>query len=61
MMIDMNGNIAKPVNGSYGAIDGVEITEDVIARLVQNTEDGFPGATFTPTGPPSGAADTSPV
>lgn len=42
----MNKEIPKPVDGSYGEIDGVEITEDVIARLVKNAEEGFPGAMF---------------
>ncbi|MDN6478388.1 hypothetical protein [Corynebacterium variabile] len=36
----MNKEIPKPVDGSYGEIDGVEITEDVIARLVKNAEEG---------------------
>ncbi|SJM68314.1 ribbon-helix-helix domain-containing protein [Gulosibacter sp. 10] len=44
---------AKPVNGSYGEIDGVEITEEVVARLVENAEAGFPGATFRSPGRPS--------
>jgi hypothetical protein len=30
----------------------MEITQEVIARLVKNAEDGFPGATFRPTGRP---------
>ena len=34
----MSKNTAEPVNGSSGEIDGVEITEDVIARLVKNAE-----------------------
>ena len=45
--------IGKPENGSYGVIDGVEITEEVIARLVKNAEDEFPGATFRTPGRPS--------
>ncbi|SEB58210.1 Ribbon-helix-helix protein, copG family [Paramicrobacterium humi] len=49
----MNDNIAKPVNGSYGEIGGVDITEEVIARLVKNAEDQFPGATFRSPGRPS--------
>lgn len=49
----MNDKIAQPVNGSYGVIDGVEITEEVIARLVKNAEDGFPGATFRSPGRPA--------
>lgn len=49
----MNDKLAKPVNGSYGTIDGVEITEEVIARLVKNAEEGFPGATFRSPGRPS--------
>lgn len=49
----MSDKIAKPVNGSYGTIDGVEITEDVIARLVKNAEDGFPGAKFRSPGRPA--------
>ncbi|MGB4778500.1 ribbon-helix-helix domain-containing protein [Microbacterium sp.] len=49
----MNDKIARPVNGSYGTINGVEITEEVIARLVKNAEDGFPGATFRAPGRPA--------
>ncbi|MFT4189292.1 MAG: ribbon-helix-helix protein, CopG family [Aeromicrobium sp.] len=49
----MSDKIAKPVNGSYGVIDGVEITEEVIARLAKNAEDGFPGAAFRSPGRPS--------
>ena len=49
----MNDNIAKPVNGSYGTINGVEITEEVIARLVKNAEAGFPDTTFRTPGRPS--------
>lgn len=49
----MSDKIAKPVNGSYGVIDGVEITEEVIARLVKNAEDGFPRATFRSPGRPA--------
>ena len=49
----MSGKIAKPVKGSYGEIDGVEITEEVIARLVRNAENGFPGARFRAPGRPA--------
>lgn len=42
----MSRNTAKPIDGSYGEIDGAEVIEDVIARLVKNAEEGFPGATF---------------
>lgn len=49
----MNDKIAKPEGGSYGTIDGVEITEEVIARLVKNAEDGFPGAKFRTPGRPA--------
>lgn len=51
----MNDKAAKPVDGSYGTIDGVEITEEVVARLVKNAEGGFPGATFRSPGRPSRA------
>lgn len=44
--VEMSDKIAKPVNDSYGENDGVEITEDVIARLVKNAEAGFPDAMF---------------
>ncbi|MGB3375824.1 MAG: ribbon-helix-helix domain-containing protein [Microbacterium sp.] len=30
---------------SYGTVDGVQITDDVIDRLVANAEAGFPGVT----------------
>lgn len=49
----MSSKTAKSVDGSYGTIDGVEITEEVIARLVKNAEDGFPGAKFRSPGRPS--------
>lgn len=49
----MSDKIAKPVNGSYGTVDGVEITEEVIARLVKNAENGFPGAKFRTPGRPA--------
>lgn len=49
----MNDKIARPVNGSYGTIDGVEITEEVIARLVKNAQNGFPGAAFRSPGRPA--------
>lgn len=51
--------IAQPTEGSYGTIDGLEITEDVIARLVKNAEDGFPGATFRPPGRPARTDEVS--
>jgi hypothetical protein len=46
-------HLARPVSGSYVTIDGVEITEDLIAILMKNSGDGLPGATFRPTGRPS--------
>ena len=49
--------IATPVNGSYGVIDGVQITEEVVAGLVKNAEDGFPGAVFRSPGRPSRVAE----
>lgn len=49
----MSNEIARSTNGSYGTIDGVEITEEVIARLVKNAEEGFPGATFRAPGRPA--------
>ncbi|RLP74325.1 ribbon-helix-helix protein, CopG family [Mycetocola tolaasinivorans] len=55
----MNNGIATPENGSYGQIDGVEITETVIAGLVKNAEEGFPGATIRPTGRPARASEPS--
>ncbi len=42
----MNNQAAGATGRSYGTIDGVEITEEVIALLVKNAEDGFPGAAF---------------
>ena len=38
---------------TYGTVDGVEITEEVIARLVANAEAGFPGVTFRKAGRPA--------
>lgn len=49
----MHDRIAKPANGSYGTIDGVEITEEVIERLVKHSEEGFPGARFRSPGRPA--------
>lgn len=49
----MSDKIAKPVNGSYGTINGVDVTEEVIARLVKNAENGFPGAKFRSPGRPA--------
>lgn len=49
----MSDKRAKPVKGSYGTVDGVEITEEVISRLVKNAEDGFPGARFRTPGRPA--------
>ena len=49
----MSDKIATPVDGSYGTIDGVEVTEEVVERLVKNAEDGFPGATFRVPGRPA--------
>lgn len=49
----MNNKIEQPPDGSYGTIGGTEITEEVIARLVKNAEDGFPGATFRSPGRPA--------
>ncbi|MGO1590701.1 MAG: ribbon-helix-helix protein, CopG family [Ancrocorticia sp.] len=51
----MSDETVRPVNGSYGTIGGVEITEEVIARLVKNAEEGFPGATFRSPGRPTRA------
>ena len=55
----MSGSVAEPVNGSYGSINGVEITEQVIARLVKNAEDGFPGAKFRAPGRPARTSEPS--
>lgn len=55
----MSDKIAKPVDGSYGEIEGVDVTEEVIARLVQNAEEGFPGATFRAPGRPSRTSEPS--
>lgn len=49
----MRDSAGKASDGSYGVIDGVEITEEVITRLVKNAEDGSPGATFRAPGRPS--------
>lgn len=49
----MNGQREQPEGGPFGFIDGVEVTEDVIERLVKHAEDGFPGATFRSPGRPA--------
>ncbi|HMS76348.1 ribbon-helix-helix domain-containing protein [Gordonia sp. (in: high G+C Gram-positive bacteria)] len=49
----MSEQVARPVNGSYGTVNGVEITEEVLARLIENAEKGFPGSTFREPGRPS--------
>lgn len=55
----MVDSLAESANGSYGVIDGVEITEEVIERLVKNAEDGFPGTTFRSPGRPSRTSEPS--
>lgn len=45
--------MTQSTNSPYGTIDGVEITEQVIARLVKNAEKGFPGAAFLASGRPA--------
>lgn len=47
--------VTLPSDGAYGEIDGVAITEEVIARLVENAEKGFPGAKFRAPGRPARA------
>lgn len=49
----MKNQAAEATGHSYGTIDGVEITEEVIARLVKNAEQGFPGAAFRAPGRPA--------
>ena len=49
----------QPIDGSYGQINGIDITEDVIARLVKDAEAGFPNATFrSPGRPPRTSSST---
>lgn len=55
----MNDPIATPKNGSFGQIDGVDITDAVIERLAKNAEQGFPGATLRPRGRPSRTQEAS--
>ena len=51
--------IARPVNGSYGVIQGTEITEEVLTRLVRDAEGGYPGASFRTRGRPPRANEPS--
>lgn len=51
--------IAKPGGGSYGTIDGVEVAEEVISRLVENAEAGFVGTRFRAPGRPARADEAS--
>ncbi|MDF2989498.1 MAG: hypothetical protein K0S37_12 [Microbacterium sp.] len=41
------------MNGNHGTVGGVEITEEVIDRLVTNAEAGFPGVTARRAGRPA--------
>lgn len=52
----MTDKIAKPIDGSYGVIDGLQITEEVVSRLIENAEQGFPGAKFRAPGRPARTA-----
>lgn len=42
----------RPQDGIHGYIDGVAITDDVIARLNASAETGHPGVTARPVGHP---------
>lgn len=41
------------MSSSHGHVDGVEITDEVIDRLVANAEAGFPGVTARRAGRPA--------
>jgi hypothetical protein len=41
------------MNSNHGTVDGTEITDDVIGRLVANAEAGFPGVTARRAGRPA--------
>lgn len=43
---------ARPVDGVWGTVKGVPITDDVIDELVEDAEAGFPNTTFRPVGRP---------
>ncbi len=51
-MSDTFEKAQRPVDGIWGTVDGVPITDEVIANLVQDTEAGFPSSTFRPVGRP---------
>jgi hypothetical protein len=42
----------EPVNGVWGEVDGVPITEELIDAAVANAEAGFPGVVARPVGRP---------
>jgi hypothetical protein len=48
----------RPVDGVYGHIDGVEVTDEVIKRLNESAEAGHPGVTARRVGHPSVISDT---
>lgn len=41
-----------PKDGVWGTVDGVPVTDEVIERLADNAESGFPGVTPRPVGRP---------
>lgn len=55
----MTSRHPTPRPTSYGSINGVEITEEVIARLVDDAEAGFPNATFRTPGRPARTPEPS--
>ncbi len=51
-MSDTFETAKRPSDGVWGTIDGVAITDEVIADLVKDAETGFPDSTFRPVGRP---------
>ena len=42
----------RPEDGIYGYVDGVPVTDDVLAWAIQDAEDGFPDSIGRPIGRP---------
>ncbi len=44
-MADREEDMERPADGIYGYSNGIAVTDEVIARVNENAEAGFPGTT----------------
>jgi len=52
MADEFMGVAPRPENGIWGYVNGVAVTDDVIARVVANAESGYPGVSVRSPGRP---------